>query len=57
MGFFAQRKAAAAAQGARMITVDSFTAYYLLTRAIAAHKTSAEIISDMVKKEIAAVIP
>ena len=40
-----------------MITVDSFTAYYLLTRAIAAHKTSAEIISDMVKKEIAAVIP
>jgi hypothetical protein len=44
-GFFAQRKAAMAAQSARSITVDSFTADYLLTRAIADHKTPADIIS------------
>jgi hypothetical protein len=55
-GFFAQRKAAVEAQSARSITVDSFTADYLLTRAIAAHKTPAEIISDMVQREIAAAI-
>jgi hypothetical protein len=53
-GFFAQRKAALAAQAARSITVDSFTADYLLTKAIAAHKTPAEIIGDMVQREIAA---
>jgi len=53
-GFFAQRKAALAAQAARSITVDSFTADYLLTRAIVAHKTPAEIISEMVQREIAA---
>jgi len=49
-GFFAQRKAAA-----RSITVDSFTADYLLTRAIADHKTPADIISEMVRERIAAV--
>jgi hypothetical protein len=48
-GFFAKRKAA------RSITVDSFTADYLLTRAIADHKTPADIISDMVQEKIAAV--
>ena len=53
-GFFAQRKAALAAQSALSITVDSFTGNYLLTKATAAHKTPAEIISDMVQKEIAA---
>ncbi|MDR1902544.1 MAG: hypothetical protein LBQ88_09725 [Treponema sp.] len=53
-GFFARRKAALAAQAARSITVDSFTADYLLTKAIAAHKTPADIIGDMVQKEIAA---
>ena len=53
-GFFAQRKAAMAAQSARSITVDSFTADYLLTKAIDAHKTPADIIGDMVRKEIAA---
>ena len=55
-GFFAQRKAEMATQAARSITVDSFTADYLLTRAIAAHKTPADIISEMVQKELAAVI-
>jgi xanthine/CO dehydrogenase XdhC/CoxF family maturation factor len=34
-GFFAQRKASLAAQSARLITIDSFTADYLLTKAIA----------------------
>ena len=47
-GFFAQRKAA------RMITVDSFSANYLLTKAIAAQKTPAEIIGEMIQREITA---
>jgi hypothetical protein len=51
-GLFAQRKAAA--QSAHSITVDAFTADYLLTRAIAAHKTPAEIIGEMVQEQIAA---
>jgi hypothetical protein len=55
-GFFAQRKAALAAQSARSITVDAFTADYLMNKAIAANKTPADIISEMVKKEIAAVL-
>ena len=55
-GFFAQRKAALDAQSARSITVDAFTADYLVNKAIAAHKTPADIISEMVKKEIAAVL-
>jgi hypothetical protein len=52
--FFARRKAALAARSALSITVDSFTADYLLTRAIAARKTPADIIGDMVQREIAA---
>ena len=55
-GFFAQRKAALSSQSARSITVDSFTADYLLTKAIAAHKTPADIISDMVQEQIAAAL-
>jgi hypothetical protein len=55
-GFFAQRKATLAAQSARSITVDSFTADYLYNKAIAARKTPADIIGEMVQKEIATVI-
>jgi len=55
-GFFAQRKAALAAQSARSITVDSVTADYLLNKAIASRKTPADIIGEMVQKEIAAVL-
>ncbi|GHV85931.1 hypothetical protein AGMMS50230_15390 [Spirochaetia bacterium] len=54
-GFFARRKAALA-QSARSITVDSFTADYLLTKAIAAHKTPADIIEAMVQEQIAAAL-
>jgi hypothetical protein len=54
-GFFAQRKAALA-QSARSITVDSFTADYLLTRAIAEHKTPADIISEMVQEKLVAAL-
>jgi hypothetical protein len=50
-GFFTRQKAASAA---RSITVDSVTADYLLSKASAAHKTPAEIISDMVQRELAA---
>jgi hypothetical protein len=56
-GFFARRKAALAVQSARSITVDSFTADYLLTRAIADHKTPADIIGEMVQERIAASVP
>jgi len=49
-GFFAQRKAALVTQSARSITVDAFTADYLFNKAISIHKTPADIISEMVKK-------
>jgi hypothetical protein len=52
-GFFARRKAELTDRAACSITVDGFTADWLLTKAIAAHKTPADIISDMVQKEIA----
>jgi hypothetical protein len=52
-GFFARRKAAEAARSALSITVDSFTADWLLTKALAAHTTPADIVRDMVQKEIA----
>ena len=55
-GFFMQRKAVLEAQYARSITVDSFTADYLLTKAIASHKTPADIISDMVQNQITAAL-
>jgi hypothetical protein len=55
-GFFAQRKAALTAQSARSITVDAFTADFLFNKAIADRKTPADIISEMVQKEIAAVL-
>jgi hypothetical protein len=53
-GFYTRRKAELAAQSAFSITVDSFAADYLLTKATASHKTPAEIISEMIQKEIAA---
>ena len=55
-GFFAQRKAALAAQSARSITVDAFTADYLIHKAKAVRKTPADIIGEMVQKDIAAVL-
>jgi len=50
-GFFSQRRKAA-----RCVTIDNFSADWLLTKAIAAHKTPADIISDMVQREIAATL-
>ena len=38
------------------LTVDAFTADYLFNKAIAARKTPADIIGEMVQKEIAAVL-
>ena len=55
-GFFSQRKAALSAQSALSITVDSITANYLTAKAFAAHKTPADIVGEMVQKEIAAAI-
>ena len=47
-GYFTRCKKAA-----HTITIDSITANYLLTKAMADHKTPAEIISEMVQKQIA----
>jgi hypothetical protein len=48
-GFFTQQRKAA-----RSITVDELSANWLLTRAMADHKTPADVISEMVQREIAA---
>jgi hypothetical protein len=48
-GYFTQCKKAA-----HSITVDSFTANYLTTKAIADHKTPADIIGEMVQERITA---
>jgi len=47
-GFLAKRKAAQA----HMITIDSLSADYLFSRAIAEHKTPAEILSEMVQERL-----
>jgi hypothetical protein len=48
-GFFTQRR-----KTARSLTIDDISASWLMTKAIAARKTPAEIISEMVQKEITA---
>jgi hypothetical protein len=48
-GFFTRRTAMA-----RTITVDNLSADYLTVKAMATHKTPAEIISDLIQREIAA---
>ncbi len=48
-GFFTQLR-----QAARSITVDEHSANWLLTRAMADHRTPADVISEMVQREIAA---
>ena len=45
-GFLAQRRAA------HMITIDGLSADYLFSKAIADHKTPAEIISEMVQERL-----
>jgi hypothetical protein len=49
-GFFTKRKAALS------ITVDSATADYLTTKAVATHKTPSQIIGEMVREKIAAAV-
>jgi len=48
-GFFSQRTALA-----RTITIDSLSADYLYIKAAATHKTPADIICELIQKEIAA---
>jgi hypothetical protein len=48
-GFLSKRKAAA-----HIITIDDLSADWLITKAIANHKTPAEIISEMVQEQITA---
>jgi hypothetical protein len=47
-GFFSQRAIAA-----RTITIDDLSADYLMIKAMAAHKTPAEIIREMVQERLA----
>ena len=47
-GFFSRRKAMA-----HTITIDELSADYLFTKALADHKTPAEVISEMVREKIA----
>jgi hypothetical protein len=49
-GFIAKRKAAE--KTAHMITIDALSYDYLFAKAIADHKTPAEVISDMVAERI-----
>jgi hypothetical protein len=57
-GFFTRlKKASVNSNGkAYSVTIDELSADWLLTKAIAAHKTPADIISDMVQREIAAAL-
>jgi hypothetical protein len=55
-GFFAKRKAAKA-RDARMVTIDGFTAEYLLTMALKTHQTPAGVIRNLVHEKIAAANP
>jgi hypothetical protein len=48
-GFFTRRKA-----GAHTVTIDDLSADYLMTKAMATHKTPAEIIGEMVQERITA---
>jgi len=48
-GFFTQQRKAA-----RSITIDELSANWLLTKAMADRKTPADVISEMVQREIAA---
>ena len=50
-GFFSQRTAMA-----RTITIDNISADYLSIKAAAAHKTPADIICELIQKEIAATL-
>jgi len=48
-GFFTQKRKAA-----RSITIDDLSADWLLTKALATHKTPADVIGEIVRREIAA---
>ena len=49
-GYFSQCKKAAA----RTVTIDDFSADYLMIKAMNTHKTPAELINEMVREKIAA---
>ncbi|MDR0320904.1 MAG: hypothetical protein LBI28_05325 [Treponema sp.] len=50
-GYFSQRKDAA-----HTVTIDDFSANYLMIKAMDTHKTPAEIINEMVHERISAVL-
>ena len=50
-GFFTQHKTLG-----RTITVDTLAADYLTTKALATHKTPAQIIGELIRKELKAAV-
>jgi len=50
-GFFTQRRKSACS-----ITIDNVSAYWLYTKALANHKTPADIIGEIVRERIAAAV-
>jgi hypothetical protein len=57
-GFFTRRRAAAENSNgtAHTVTIDALSADYLFTKAMATHKTPADIIGEMVRERIAAAL-
>jgi hypothetical protein len=54
-GYFTRCKKEAGDHGiARTITIDNFSADYLMIKAMDTHKTPAELISELVREKIAA---
>jgi hypothetical protein len=51
-GFLARRRTEGS-RAAHMVTIDGLSADYLFSKAIADHKTPAEIISDMIQERLA----
>jgi hypothetical protein len=50
-GYFSQCKAAA-----HTVTIDDFSADYLMVKAMNTHKTPAEIINEMIRERLAAAV-
>ncbi|GHU01179.1 hypothetical protein FACS1894147_00560 [Spirochaetia bacterium] len=51
-GYFTQRKSLLDLRSTHTITIDTFSADYLTTKAIATHKTPSQIVGEMVRERI-----
>jgi hypothetical protein len=53
MAGFYDKECRRPAPAARTVTIDDFSADYLMVKAMDTHKTPARIISELIRKEIA----